>query len=260
MLETILEVKKKEVEKLQIKPNVDDHKPARSFYNALKNPKRFIGLIAEIKKASPSKGVIKESFNHKNIAKSYEEGGADCISVLTDQTFFQGSKTYLKEVKEIVQIPVLRKDFIIDEKQVYESKQIDADAILLIAEALPVKKLKQLYDLAVSIHLDVLVEVHSQKSLNHLLDVFVPKILGVNNRDLMTFHTDIHHLQNIVKDLPKEVLLVSESGIYSKEDLCFVQSYGANAALVGESLMRKENQKEAIYELFGEEKAYENTY
>jgi len=258
MLEKILEVKKKEVEQLKVNTNVDESIPTRSFYHALKNPKRFLGLIAEIKKASPSKGIIKANFDHKKIAKSYEEGKADCLSVLTDRTFFQGDKAYLKEIKEIVDIPVLRKDFIIDEKQVFESREIGADAILLIAEALSVKKLKKLYDLAVSIDLDVLVEVHSEKALNQLLDVFVPNIIGVNNRDLKTFHTDIHHLKGLKKHLPNDVLLVSESGIFTKEDLNIVNSYGAKAVLVGESLMRKDNQQNAIYELFGEEKVYEN--
>ncbi|MDQ0161539.1 indole-3-glycerol phosphate synthase TrpC [Aeribacillus alveayuensis] len=255
MLEKILKVKEKEVEDLKIEKNINPIMPERSFYKALKNPNRFIGLIAEIKKASPSKGVIKESFDPINIAQSYEKGGADCISVLTDQTFFQGSKAYIKEVKETVDIPVLRKDFIIDEKQVYESKKLGADAILLIAEALAPKKLKKLYDEAMALQLDVLVEVHSKKSLEQLLDVFVPKILGVNNRNLTTFRTNIHHLETISPYLPKDLLLVSESGIFTKDDLNTVKSYGAQAVLVGESLMKNEDQQEAILELFGENKS-----
>ncbi|WP_243386585.1 indole-3-glycerol phosphate synthase TrpC [Bacillus kexueae] len=251
MLEEILRVKEEEVKQIKLEKH-GNHVPKRSFYDALKNPKRFIGLIAEIKKASPSKGLIQQNFNHETTALQYEKAGADCLSVLTDERFFKGHKTYLQDVKRLVNIPILRKDFIIDEIQIEESKQIGADAILLIAEALSPKKLKALHEVAMSYELDVLVEVHSNTSLQRILDQFTPKIIGINNRDLTSFHTTVEHTEKIISNVPKESIVVSESGIFTKEDLDFVFKCGANAVLVGESLMRKSNQCQAIHELFGE--------
>lgn len=252
MLKEILRVKREEIKEIKLESYEHFESDHRSFYEALKRPNRTVGLIAEIKKASPSKGVIKASFDHRQIAKSYEKGGADCLSVLTDETFFQGSKSYIRDVKGLVQIPILRKDFIIDEKQIVESEQIGADAILLIAEALTPKKLQKLYTEAKALDLDVLVEVHSKASLQGVLDQFVPEIIGINNRDLTTFETSIHHTKEIVSEMCEDVLVVSESGIFTQQDLNTVQAYGANAVLVGESLMRNSDQQQAIYELFGE--------
>ncbi|WP_243290059.1 indole-3-glycerol phosphate synthase TrpC [Bacillus sp. FJAT-47783] len=253
MLKEILRVKREEVKAIKVERAEDLKTDHRSFYEALKKPNRTVGLIAEIKKASPSKGVIKTSFDHRQIARSYENGGADCLSVLTDETFFQGSKSYIRQVKELVQLPVLRKDFIIDEKQIVESKQIGADAILLIAEALTPKKLKKMYTEAKALNLDVLVEVHSKDSLQGVLDQFVPEMIGINNRDLTTFDTSIHHTKEMISEIREDVLIVSESGIFTRQDLDTVHSYGANAVLVGESLMKKPDQQRAIYQLFGEE-------
>lgn len=252
MLDTIIRVKEQEVKELDLTQLDQKTFEKRSFFDALQNPNRFLGLIAEVKKASPSKGVIREDFDPVDIAKKYERGKADCLSVLTDQKFFQGSTAFLSEIKEKVKLPVLRKDFIIDKKQVYESKWIGADAILLIGEALPPKKLKELWDEAVNLELDVLVEVHSVETLERILDIFVPNILGVNNRDLTTFHTDIHHLETIQKYVPKDILLISESGISTMADLQTVYEYGAKGVLVGESLMRKKDPEQGIYELFKE--------
>lgn len=252
MLDVIIHAKEQEVKELDLKKIERSSFEKRPFLDALKNPNRFIGLIAEVKKASPSKGVIREDFHPVEIAKKYEEKKTDCLSVLTDQKFFQGSTAYLTEIKKNVHLPVLRKDFIIDEKQVYESKWIGADAVLLIGEVLPPKKLKKLWDEAKGLELDVLVEVHSTETLERILDVFVPDLLGVNNRDLTTFRTDVKHLENIQKHVPKETLLVSESGIGTIEDLETVHKYGAKAVLVGESLMRKEDPGKGILELFGE--------
>ncbi|MGG3891910.1 indole-3-glycerol phosphate synthase TrpC [Metabacillus fastidiosus] len=250
MLNKILETKKEEISRLVLPEEGQFTK--RSFYDALKNPNRHIGLIAEVKKASPSKGLIKENFHPVEIALAYEKGGADCLSVLTDVQYFQGANDYLTAVKNAVNIPILRKDFIIDELQIEEARRIGADAILLIGEALEAERLKELYDDAHSKNLDVLVEVHDIETLERVLKVFTPKLLGVNNRNLKTFETNIHQLKEISQLIPKDTLLVGESGIYTKEDLDTVKSYGASAVLVGESLMRKENQTEAIKELYGE--------
>ncbi|WP_224752225.1 indole-3-glycerol phosphate synthase TrpC [Metabacillus arenae] len=250
MLNTILKHKKEEI--LQIKMPNDENIQNRSFFQALKNSNREVGLIAEVKKASPSKGLIKENFQPVQIAKEYEKGLADCLSVLTDERFFQGNRDYLTKVKKAVQIPVLRKDFIIEDIQVLESKKIGADAILLIGEALEPSKLYELYLSAYEKGMDVLVEVHSYETLSNLLALFTPKIIGVNNRDLTTFKTDIRQLQHCVEIIPNESIVVSESGIHTYDDLQVVKKDGAEAILVGESLMRKESQENAIYELFGE--------
>lgn len=250
MLNKIIETKKDEIKKLVLP---DDEKlPHLSFYDALMYPKRELGLIAEVKKASPSKGLIKENFHPIDIALAYEKGGADCLSVLTDAPYFQGKREYLTEVKKSVNLPILRKDFIIDHIQIDEAKRIGADAILLIGEALEPSLLKELYQYATELTLDILVEVHDKQTLEQVLKVITPKILGVNNRNLKTFETNIQQLEDMVSYIPKDTLLVSESGLYTKEDLNIVQQYGAKAVLVGESLMRKEDQTLAIKELFGE--------
>ncbi|TDL82578.1 indole-3-glycerol phosphate synthase TrpC [Peribacillus frigoritolerans] len=251
MLTKILEKKREEVLSLTIpeRNNVSE----RSFYSALKHSNRKPALIAEVKKASPSKGVIKENFHPVEIAKAYEAGKADCLSVLTDESFFQGHRDFIAEIKKEVSLPVLRKDFIIDHKQVEESRNIGADAILLIGEALEAKELHELYVNAYELGMDVLVEVHSLAVLENVLSVFTPKILGVNNRDLSTFKTDIHQIKTIRTFVPKDTLMVSESGIFTFEDVKTVQQEGAHAILVGESLMRGENQTAAIKALYGEE-------
>ena len=250
MLEQILETKKEEIKQLIIPEN--EGLPHRSFLQALTKPNRRVALIAEVKKASPSKGLIKPDFHPVTIAKAYERGGADCLSVLTDTPYFQGKKEYLTDVKKAVNLPVLRKDFIINSKQIIEAKHIGADAVLLIGEALEPALLKELYIHAEEIGLDVLVEVHDQYHLEQVLKVIKPKILGVNNRNLKTFETNIHQLSGMISAMPQDTLLVSESGIYTNDDLDLVQQFGANAVLVGESLMRKEDQTIAIKELFGE--------
>jgi indole-3-glycerol phosphate synthase len=250
MLDKIIETKKEEIKKL-ILPD-DEKLPRLSFYDALKTPNRELGLIAEVKKASPSKGLIKADFHPVEIAQAYEKGGADCLSVLTDTPYFQGKREYLTSVKKAVNLPILRKDFIIDHIQIDEANRIGADAILLIGEALEPTLLKELYQYALQLNLDILVEVHDQETLEKVLKVITPKILGVNNRNLKTFETNIGQLEEMASSIPKDTLLVSESGLYTRNDLNLVQQYGAKAVLVGESLMRKDDQALAIKELFGE--------
>ncbi|MCC8351368.1 indole-3-glycerol phosphate synthase TrpC [Bacillus sp. AF23] len=250
MLENIINQKKEEVKTLILPEEQPFEK--RSFKEALANPNRFIGLIAEVKKASPSKGLIKEDFVPEQIAKDYEAAQADALSVLTDFPFFQGKNSYLSDVKRAVSIPVLRKDFIIDSIQVEESKRIGADAILLIGEVLDPVQLHELYLEAGEKEMDVLVEVHDQTTLEQIVKVFTPDILGINNRNLKTFETSLEQTKQIASLVPKECLLVSESGIGSLEHLTFVKEHGARAVLIGESLMRQHSQKKAIHALYGE--------
>ncbi|MHC5547679.1 indole-3-glycerol phosphate synthase TrpC [Bacillus subtilis] len=250
MLEKIIKQKKEEVKTLVLP--VEQPFEKRSFKEALASPNRFIGLIAEVKKASPSKGLIKEDFVPVQIAKDYEAAKADAISVLTDTPFFQGENSYLSDVKRAVSIPVLRKDFIIDSLQVEESRRIGADAILLIGEVFDPLHLHELYLEAGEKGMDVLVEVHDASTLEQILKEFTPDILGVNNRNLKTFETSVKQTEQIASLVPKESLLVSESGIGSLEHLTFVNEHGARAVLIGESLMRQTSQRKAIHALFRE--------
>lgn len=249
MLNKILETKKEEVKKIKLpfQQSVRNH----SFFNGLVNQKNEVALIAEVKKASPSKGVIKEDFDPLSIAREYEQAGADAISVLTDKHYFQGDRDYLIKIKKEIALPVLRKDFIIDSKQVLESKRIGADAILLIAEALEPTKLAELYEYAYELQLECLVEVHSLEALEGILSIFTPRIIGVNNRNLQTFETTLEQTEKIASSIPSSSLFVSESGIHSYEDIKRVKRAGANAVLVGESLMRAETPGKGIKRLFG---------
>lgn len=250
MLDTILATKKKEIADLVLPEAqvVERH----SLYQALSRSNRSLGLIAEVKKASPSKGIIKESFNPVAIATEYERAGADAISVLTDQVYFQGHRDYLTEIKRSTKLPIMRKDFIVSELQVEESFRIGADAILLIAGTVPDTELYKLYQLAYQKGLECLVEVHEQAELEQLLTVFTPQIIGINNRDLKTFKTDLNQTARISKLVPEGSLIVSESGIHTPDDLTQVQTAGASAVLVGESLMRAETPTHGIHALFGE--------
>ncbi|MBX0359171.1 indole-3-glycerol phosphate synthase TrpC [Halobacillus sp. Nhm2S1] len=247
MLETILAVKQQEIENLYLPE--EQSFPHHSLYDSLKATSYAAGLIAEVKKASPSKGIIREDFNPVRIAHDYATAGAQAISVLTDQHFFQGHRDYLTDIKKVVDVPVLRKDFIIDSMQVAESAYIGADAILLIGEALEAEKLHELYLQAYELGLEVLVEVHSEETLAKVLDEFTPKILGINNRNLHTFETKLSQTERMATLAPAESLLVSESGISSYDDLQKVAGYGAEGVLVGESLMRQKDIKEAVRQL-----------
>ncbi|CAG9622651.1 indole-3-glycerol phosphate synthase TrpC [Sutcliffiella rhizosphaerae] len=250
MLTKIVEKKKHEVARLEL-PQLRNV-PKYSFYEALMSPKRSLGVIAEMKKASPSKGVLKENFSPIDIGADYEKAGVDCISVLTDQSFFKGSTLDLITVKELTQVPVLRKDFIIDRLQIEESVRIGADAILLIAEILTDDKLLLFYNEATDKGLDVLVEVHSLERLFQLLQTLSPKIIGVNNRNLQTFETNIKTTKQLAEHIPDNSLLVSESGILTHEDLKEVAEYGANAVLVGEAFMKDISPGVGVKRLFGE--------
>lgn len=209
-----------------------------------------ISIIGEIKKASPSKGIIKEKFEPINIAKDYESNKVDAISVLTEDKFFKGINSYLAEVRENAKQPILRKDFIIDSYQVYQSKILGADAILLIASILTKKQLMDFQNIAKDIKLDCLVEVHSKEELNMVLET-EPKIIGINNRNLKTFVTRLKTTEDLIEFIPKDKLVISESGINSKNHMDYLKKLGVKGVLIGESLMEAESIGEKLLELRG---------
>jgi indole-3-glycerol phosphate synthase len=212
----------------------------RDFRGAL-SQKGKVNLIAEIKKASPSKGIIRQDFDPSDIACIYEQNGASAISVLTDQKFFQGNLSFLKIARSVTSsIPLLRKDFIIDEYQVYQSKMAGADAILLIASVLEKQDLINLLAIAESIGLDCLVEVHTEEELRKVLQTNA-EIIGINNRDLRTFRTDIQTTARLTQIIPNNKVVVAESGISSSEDVRFLKKCGVQAMLVGEAIMASKN-------------------
>ena len=209
---------------------------ARSAFKKNISRPHHINLIAEMKKASPSKGILRGDFNPARIAVTYQAHGASAISVLTDERFFEGKLEHIKIVKEHVSLPVLRKDFIIDEYQIYESVAAGADAILLIAELLSAKELSNFYDCATSLGLDALVEVHNEEDIEKTLAANA-EIIGINNRDLHTFKVDLGVTQKLLRMIPAGKVRVSESGIKTYEDVMFLKSMGINAVLIGEAFM-----------------------
>ena len=207
-------------------------------------------VIAEVKKASPSKGVLRADFIPADIAQSYAEFGAACLSVLTDQQFFQGCADYLKQARASCQLPVLRKDFMVDAYQIYESRAMGADAILLIAACLEDAQLKEFEHIARSLDMAVLVEVHDAAELVRALRLKTP-LIGVNNRELKTFEVSLDTTLTLMKDIPADRLLVCESGIQTRDDVLRMGAAGVNAFLVGEAFMRAEEPGEALAALFG---------
>ncbi|WP_249413995.1 indole-3-glycerol phosphate synthase TrpC [Alteribacter keqinensis] len=248
ILDRIVERKKQEVEALS--HITVQRRPDRSFLEALKKPKRKGAVIAEVKKASPSKGVFTEQFDPVDIARSYEEAGADALSVLTDRDFFQGDPAYIRRIKEAVSLPVLRKDFLIDKKQIDESVELGADAVLLIAAILTPETLGHFFRYAKSLGLDVLVEVHSKEELEAVINECEPDLLGINNRNLKTFETSLIKTKEVAASVPDGSLLISESGIHTSEDAAQVLSYGARGMLIGESLMLAIDKREKLNDLF----------
>lgn len=206
-------------------------------------------VIAEIKKASPSKGVLCENFIAADIAQTYAENGAACLSVLTDMQFFKGCVDYLKQARASCQIPVLRKDFIVDAYQVYESRAMGADAILLIAAVLDDVQLKDFEAIARSLDMAVLVEVHDAAELARALQLKTP-LIGINNRNLKTFEVTLESTLSLMQGVPSERLLVTESGIQTREDVLRLGAAGINAFLVGEAFMRASDPGAALAELF----------
>jgi len=223
----------------------------RGFYRALKRQaeKQQPAVIAEIKKASPSKGVIREDFKPVEIAQDYAMNGATCLSVLTDKTYFQGSEVYLQMVRERCPLPVLRKDFMIDPYQVFEARALGADCILLIVAALSDAQMQELEDTAQELGMDVLVEVHDADEMSRALTLKTP-LVGVNNRDLRNFETRLETTLTLLDAFPNDRLLVTESGIHSKEDIALMTEHGIYTFLVGESFMRAPSPGQKMRELF----------
>ena len=270
ILDKIVEQKQREVAQLparliaagDLRDALLEHGERRDFIAALRNPSRLtphasrLALIAEVKKASPSMGVICRDFDPVRIAREYEAAGASCLSVLTDEQFFQGSLDYLRQIRAAVKLPLLRKDFIIDERQILEAIELGADAILLIVAILSDEQLAKFHALAVKAGLAVLVEVHDEEELERALKIS-PKLIGVNNRNLKTFQVDLATTERLAAKLfsvpahRHASLLVAESGIHSSADVARVQQCGAGAILVGESLVKQGNIGAKVRELIG---------
>src|ERR1700743_1592614 len=260
ILDTIVEEKKREIARLpprilaagDLRDAMLEHGERRDFMAALRKPKTgSVALIAEVKKASPSAGIICKDFDPVRIAKEYEAAGASCLSVLTDEQFFQGSLDYLRQIRAAVKLPLLRKDFIIDERQILEAIEWGADAILLIVAILSVEQLAKFHMLATEAGLAVLVEVHDEEELERALKIS-PTLVGVNNRNLKTFKVDLATTENLApKILKNGSLLVAESGIHARTDVERVKKCGAGAILVGESLVKQGDIGAKVRELIG---------
>jgi indole-3-glycerol phosphate synthase len=228
-----------------------DSPPPRGFEMALQRTisQGKPAIIAEIKKASPSRGVIRKDFDPVAIAKSYADAGATCLSVLTDRDFFQGDDEYLKSARAACEVPVLRKDFMIDPYQIYESRLLGADCILLIVSALDDQKLHELADLSTTLGMDVLTEVHDREELERALVLRLP-LIGINNRNLRTFETDINTTIGLLPDVFHDRTVITESGIHSKDDVALMRKHNVNAFLVGESFMMAADPGEKLKTLF----------
>ncbi|ADU30140.1 indole-3-glycerol phosphate synthase TrpC [Evansella cellulosilytica] len=259
ILDTIVAHKKQEVKERSYQFSEDREYNKRSFLEALQNPNRSMGIIAEVKKASPSKGVLVDQFSPVDIAREYDKINIDAISVLTDERFFQGHDSYLMAVKECTSVPVLRKEFIVDEKQIYESKAIGADAILLIAAILDKQQIKEYMAIAEELDLDVLMEVHDEAEIEKVLSTAKPKMIGVNNRNLKTFETTLETTKLLAKYISDDVTLISESGIKSSKDVQFLSNLGVNGLLVGEAFMKEKNKGDMLSQWFMEAASHDYT-
>lgn len=233
----------------ELEAAVADLPPCRDFHAALAGGSQ-VQLIAEVKRASPSAGLIREDFDPVRIAQAYQLGGAACISVLTDAPFFQGSLDFLRQVRQVVELPLLRKDFIVDRYQLLQARETGADCVLLIAECLSAQELSELHDQASELGLQTLIELFDSENLEAVLATGT-RLVGVNNRDLRTFETKLEHTLNLRPLIPEDRLLVGESGIKTHEDLLLLGRGGVKAVLVGESLMRQSDIQQATQSLLG---------
>jgi indole-3-glycerol phosphate synthase len=240
---------KTRVAETELRAQIQSAPPVRDFFGALaaEGP---IKLIAEVKKASPSKGIIRADFDPVAIAREYEAAGATCLSVLTDEHFFQGSLEYLKQIRAAVQLPLLRKDFILDSYQLLEARAAGADAVLLIAECLDDCNLRKLHNEALDLGLTSLVEFYDEENLDRVLAAGA-QLIGVNNRDLRTFVTDLGRTVRLRERVPLDAVFVGESGIFTRDDVLRLQAAGVDAMLVGESLMRQPDIAAAVRQLLG---------
>ncbi len=233
-----------------LQARIKEQSNPRGFYAALQNKQqdKQPGIIAELKKASPSKGVIREDFDPVTLAKAYREGGATCLSVLTDEPYFHGSDEYIGLVKQAVDLPILRKDFIIDLYQVYETRALGADCMLLIMAAIDDDFAREATILAQSLGLDVLIEVHNMEELERALQL-PSKLIGINNRNLKTLEVDLQTSISLKSSIPEGYVVICESGIKTHDDITQMQSHNMHCFLVGESLMLQENVSEALKSL-----------
>ena len=224
--------------------------PTRPFIEAIYKPHQ-ISLIAEIKKASPSAGVIRQDFNVQDIARTYQESGAQAVSVLTEEDYFQGSIAYINDVKGITDLPVLRKDFILEPYQIYESRLFGADAILLIADLLTQDAISEMIEIAGSLGLAALVEVHEEKELKKVLKLKNVNLIGINNRDLHTLEVDFNTTQNLFTLIPKDKIVIVESGLKNYQDILFLKILGVSAVLIGEAFMAAPDIRRKVEEIMG---------
>lgn len=233
-----------------LKRQISTASPVRGFIDSIKKKlsQGETAVIAEVKKASPSKGLLREHFNPAEIALSYEIGGAACLSVLTDKDFFQGAEAYLKEARAACGLPVIRKDFIVDRYQVYEARAIGADCILLIVAALDDATLADLYQLAGELGMDVLVEVHDAEELQRALRLNLD-LVGINNRNLRTFETSLKTTVDLLKNIPDDIIVVSESGLHKPEDITMLKEHQVHTFLIGEAFMRCDDPGKALKNL-----------
>jgi indole-3-glycerol phosphate synthase len=254
----ILERKREEIAERSAVTSIDDLKQqcieadaVRGFIRAIENKlsNNQSAVISEIKKASPSKGLLREDFDPAEIAKSYAEHGAACLSILTDKDYFQGHEDYLKQARAACDLPVIRKDFIIDPYQVYEARAIDADCILLIVAALDDDALHALFSLAKELGMDVLMEVHDEQEMERALKTKA-RLIGVNNRNLRTFDTSLDTTLRMINMVSDDHILVTESGIHNIDDVQLMRDNGVNSFLVGEAFMRADSPGEKLAELF----------
>ena len=235
----------------ELKAQSVDIEPPRGFVNSLRESldANKSAVIAEVKKASPSKGLIREDFNPSQIAESYQKYGASCLSVLTDEEYFQGSAAYFAQARQASTLPVLRKDFMLDDYQIYQSKVMHADCILLIVAALEDGLMQDLAGRAIELDLDVLVEVHNAEELERGLQLSMPMI-GINNRNLRNFETSLANTTDLLNSIPSGVIVVTESGIHTQEDVDLMREHGVDSFLVGEAFMRAEEPGQRLAELF----------
>ncbi len=233
----------------ELEAAIQDLPPCRDFHGALASGNE-VNLIAEVKRASPSAGLIRDDFDPVTIANAYEAAGASCISVLTDEPFFQGSLSFLRAVRESVELPLLRKDFIVDRYQLLQAREAGADCVLLIAECLSPSELRQLHDQAAELGMQTLIELFEPDNLPAVLATET-KLVGINNRDLRTFETTLQHTLDLCPKIPNDRLIVGESGIRTYADICRLKEGGVKAVLVGESLMRQEDIAIATRKLLG---------
>ena len=235
----------------ELKAMISDQAPPRGFIKNLQHvSQEGIALITEVKKASPSKGVICENFDPKHIAKAYENAGAACVSVLTDEPYFQGHDNHFREVRQTISLPMIRKDFMLEPYQIYESRAMGADCILLIMAALDDSQAQELHDLSRELDMDVLVEIHDEQELERTM-AMNPAMIGVNNRNLKTLNVDIQTSFDFADKIPRNIVKIAESGLTDFQTVSKLKTVGYSGFLVGESLMRQPDIETAVYNLSG---------